>query len=138
VQLPQSSQITLPPEIPIKRLPVFNRCTFAVIPKGRMVFPIFIRRNFSGVEPYRIGWFEYTVVKWYIHETNVFMPVNLELDCSNPWSGLLIEDRLFAELKIDLSSCAMTKLINPVSGGFQGKLFTGFLFIVEDLQPYVL
>jgi hypothetical protein len=105
-------------------LPVFGNSSYACLPKHSLVFPIFTLNGFiEECETMWAGDNETTVDDWYVHEHNIFKPVDLMLDHIDRQ----LTSKYLSSI-VSLDKLAMSRLPKPERDNLSGKCFIGFYF----------
>lgn len=111
----------------------FAKYTYAILPKGSRVLPIFIRKGFSdSTEQVFIDLPRKTDSKWYINDANLFKATDFIIDSvSTEWTGKMISTM------IPLSELALSVLPKPEENNLQGRTYLKFLLFTSELTAYI-
>jgi hypothetical protein len=126
---------------PFGEHPAFGIRNLAVIPKGKLVLPVFTRASFTtaNIECFEVP--EATKVDWYVKKDNIFKaPTTIVLDTNTTVQGngtsiiefLKVYDNLMNK-ETGIDEWIFTGLSHPYSDALKGRQFFGFLFHHADL-----
>lgn len=110
---------------------VFREWTYAVLPAGSQVFPVFMRESLAGIETIFCDTAQRSEKLWYVHMDDLYTPVDYEFDSGlRIWHGKKLSE--FAPLH----TLAYTPLPKIEKISFQGRNIIGFSLTLADLVPY--